>query len=207
MDNRVIQITNDILERCAYLEDITSVLTQLQPVSHIKQSKSPIVWTGGIPGAIKEYKQSKRLEKLINEHIYKDKSFYLLAFEIVETTKNVVDKQVELQSVCSIDTPEYFDNARRIVLSSEGCFKAWYEYSPSMAQEELEKNANLFNTVKTIYDEFRRMSLPEDMNSYSVQDTQSNTDKSGCFGALLVILSLSISIIGMSIYGIVQIIS
>lgn len=202
MNDRVSQLTNEISEHCAYLDEICVSLRGLQTVSHIKQSKFPITWVGGIPGAIKEIRQNKRLGKLINAPIVKDKSFFQLAFEIVDTTKLAVDKQIELQSICNQSTADYYENTIRIVHSSERCFQAWYEYSPDMAVEEIQKDANLYNTVHTIYEEFRRMQLPEELTDYAATNSNNGAEKSGCLGTLLVLISISLSFLGLSVYGI-----
>ena len=189
------------------MDEMSAVLNGLQPVSHVKRSKFPIVWHGAIVDTIRNIKQNNRLIKLINVPLFKDMSFYQLAFKIVDETKKLVDKQAELQAICDKSSEEYYNNTIMIVRSSERCFRAWYEYSPDMAVEEIQKDANLYNTVHAIYDEFQRMNLPEELRNYVIANSNLESGKSGCLGLLLLFLIPSfISLIGLSVYGLSQVI-
>ena len=84
------QMCNDLLEEA-------KAIAQLPPVSHL--SKSKIRFYGGIIGTIQDYREEKRLVKLLNAPICKGCSFYAYAFHLIDTTKRLLFFQCKSYSV------------------------------------------------------------------------------------------------------------
>lgn len=196
------RIVSEILQSCSEMEDMANAISQLQPVSHLSKSKTQ--WVGGIPGAIKEICEDKRLVKLMNEPIYQGKSFYQLAFYIINQTDSIVEKQITLQGLISKEDANYYG---LVILISNTVAKAiseWYSYSPDMANASItigdEKNVALYPSVTGwTKDALKKLDLPEELNGLRNEETM---DSSGCLGSLVVLLLTSTSIIGAIAYGI-----
>lgn len=181
------QINSEIQKKCNDLIEEAKVIAQLPHVSHL--SKSWLQFTGGILGAIHDYREGKRLEKLMNTPIYKDISFYQYAWHLIDITENLVEMQLEVQKECSENDTCYFDNVIQIINSVSTAHIAWYEYSPDMAMEGIkvgeEDNVSLELTVKScIKESFCKMHLPEGI-SFSEDQQQNNK---GCLGILLLLI-------------------
>ena len=198
------QHTQEIEAICKKLTELADAISQLEPVSHL--SKAKIQWTGGVLGAVQEVREGKRLEKLINEPIYNGMSFYQLAFYIATCCETMVDKQLEVQKLVSPDNLAYYENTKLIAFSVNAAHNAWYNYSPDMANEGItigdEKNVALNPSVLgSIKEDTAKLDLPPELQSYKQPD---NPESGGCFGALLVLLLGTASLIGLSYYGISQ---
>ena len=196
MEVSVEQLQTEIDDILSELNEISETLAKLEPVSH--KSKASVVWVGGIPGAIREIKEGKRLENMINAPIYKDKSFYQLAFEIAVYADELSEKQVKIQSLVGKDDARYYEKVDPIVRIVNKTVAVWYQYSPDMADEPItignEKNVSLAPSVrKSIKEGLAKMDYPEALQG--VKDSlSSKTENSGCFGVILILLMLSTSI-------------
>lgn len=185
------QYTSEIKSICDTLISDAETFHALEPVSHLSQAK--IQFTGGILGAIREAKEDKRLYKLINEPICRELSFFRYAYYLIDVTKELVEKQTEIQKLISSDNPLYYDNVKIILASVSMASDAWLRYSPDMANAGLqigdEKNISLGLSVdyytKT---EMKKMALPDGI-SISVNEPKKN---SGCLGSLLFIIGIPI---------------
>lgn len=168
------QMCNDLLEEA-------KAIAQLPPVSHL--SKSKIRFYGGIIGTIQDYREEKRLVKLLNAPICKGCSFDAYAFHLIDTTKKLVEKQLEVQKVTTENDDCYFSNVNLIVSSVTIAHKAWFEHSPDMAcSVGDDKNVPLEHSVdKYTKEEFRKLHLPEGLSFSTIQESTNG----GCLGLLL----------------------
>lgn len=178
------EINAEILKVCNDLIEEAQIISKLAPVSHLSTSK--IQFQGGILGSIREYRESKRLEKLINVPICNGWTFYTYTYHLIHTAQELVKKQLEIQNATTVDDECYFGNVKLVVLSIETAHKAWFEYSPDMAWGINDKNdVVLAVSVNTnINNELRKLDLPEEL-SYLKKETSNNGD---CLGVLLLFL-------------------
>lgn len=184
------------------MEEMANAVSQLRPVSHISQAK--IQWVGGIPGAIKEIRKNKRLEKLMNEPIYQGKSFYQLAFYIINQTDSIVEDQKTLQGLISKEDDNYYGLVNLISNTVAKAIGAWYSYSPDMANASItvgdEKNVALYPSVTGwTKDALKTLDLPQELEGLRKEEKK---ESAGCLGALVVMLLASTSIIGAIAYGV-----
>lgn len=107
MDEPVDQLLAEIDDILFELKDISEVLSKLEPVSH--KRKSAVVWVGGIPGAVRAIREGNKFDKLVNAPIFKDKSFYNLAFIIAKNAESLSEKQVKIQSLVEKDNSHYYE--------------------------------------------------------------------------------------------------
>lgn len=179
-------ICNDLMEE-------TQTIAQLPSVSHL--SKSKLQFSGGILGGIQEYREGKRLEKLMNAPICKGWTFYTYAFHLIDTAEDLVKKQIDVQNATTEDEDCYFGNVKLIVSSINVAHKAWFEYSPDMAWEGINvgdtKNVALELSVDTYTkEEFRKLHLPDGM-SFPVEQ-QGN---GGCLSFIIMLLIPTITLL------------
>ena len=85
-------LNKEIVQICNSLVEEATIIAKLEPVSHL--SKSMIQFTGGILGGIQEYRESKRLIKLMNEVICNEWSFSSYAGHLLDVTTELVEKQI-----------------------------------------------------------------------------------------------------------------
>lgn len=185
------QYTEEIKDLCNTLLSDAEIFNSLEPVSHLSQAK--IQFTGGILGAVREIKENNRLEKMINAPICREYSFFKYAFYLIDTTTELVEKQIEIQNNTSPDNPQYYENVKLILSAVSAASGAWLRYSPDMASAKLrigdEKDVSLGLSVDYYTKkEMKRMNLPEGYN-ISVKDPN---EKSGCLGSFLFILAIPI---------------
>ena len=188
-------LTREIIEKLSYLEDLTNELSSLTPVTH--KSQAIIQWHGGITGAIQESREEKRLIKLINEPIINDKSFYQLAYVIIDETEHLVDRQLKIQQLIKTDDERYFGLVIDIFSAVEKLIKSWKHYSPDMAKEPIsikgeKETFSLEPTVKYHTSALiKKLDLPEDIsNCYKTREEIDKilSNNSGCFGIVLLLV-------------------
>lgn len=180
------KLNKDIEQLCKDLLEEASIIAKLPSVSHLSQST--IQFSGGILGGIREYRENKRLVKLMNEIICKEWSFYTYPSHLADIATQLVEKQIEVQKKSKETDNWYFGNVTLIINCVNAAHRAWYEHSPDMAMAGIrygdEKNVSLELSVDSwIKDEFRKLHLPEGM-SFPVEKEKNN---SGCLGLLLII--------------------
>lgn len=206
MNNLADQLSNEIFLILDAINDITSEISLKTPVSHKSQAR--IQWYGGIPGAIKDIRESKRLEKLINEPIVKDISFWDMSFFIINKTELLVSKQLELQKILSDSDPRFYGIVIDIYNLIKNLTSAWYNYSPDMATELMKsgdlKNISLLELVQhCTKTEILKLKLPEKLQFLKITNDDSN---SGCFSILIAFFIVTSSLIGIIGYGVYQLI-
>lgn len=170
------ELNSEIRKICNDLIEEAQIISQLPSVSHL--SKSILQFSGGILGGIQEFRERKRLEKLMNAPICKDWTFYTYAFRLIDTAEELVKKQLEVQSATTENDECYFGNVELIVSSIAVAHKAWFEYSPDMAWEGITvgdtKNVALELSIDTYTkEEFRKLHLPKGM-SFPIEQQQGN---------------------------------
>lgn len=180
-------INTEIKKICNELIEEAESIANLSSVSHL--SKSKVQFSGGIFGAIQEYREDKRLEKLMNTPICKEWTFYTYAFHLIETAEELVKKQLEVQSTTTEQDECYFANVTLIVSTITVAHKAWFEYSSDMAWAGInvgdQKNVSLELSVDTCTkEEFRKLHLPDGM-SFPVEQQQGN---GGCLSFIIMLL-------------------
>lgn len=179
-------INAEIQKICNDLIEEAESIAKLPSVSHL--SKSKVQFSGGILGGIQEYREVKRLEKLMNTPICKEWTFYTYAFHLIDTAEELVKKQLEVQSTTEQDEC-YFANVTLIVSTITIAHKAWFEYSPDMAWAGInvgdKKNVSLELSVDTYTkEEFRKLHLPAGM---SFPEERRSTN-GGCLGIFLFLI-------------------
>lgn len=179
-------INAEIQKICNELIEEAETIAKLPSVSHL--SKSKVQFSSGILGGIQEYREGKRLEKLMNTPICKEWTFYTYAFHLIDTAEELVKKQLEVQSTTEQDEC-YFANVTLIVSTITIAHKAWFEYSPDMAWAGInvgdKKNVSLELSVDTYTkEEFRKLHLPAGM---SFPEERRSTN-GGCFGIFLFLI-------------------
>lgn len=177
-------INAEIQKKCNDLIEEAEAIAKLPSVSHL--SKSKVQFSGGIIGGIQEYREGKRLEKLLNVPICKGWTFYTYAFHLIDTAEELVKKQLEVQKVTTEKDDCYFSNVNPIVSSIAIAHKAWFEYSPDMAWAGVNvgdtKNVSLELSVdRYTKEEFQKLHLPEGL-SFSTKQESTN---GGCLGLLI----------------------
>ena len=187
-------INTEIKKICNELIEEAESIANLSSVSHL--SKSKVQFSGGIFGAIQEYREDKRLEKLMNTPICKEWTFYTYAFHLTETAEELVKKQLEVQSTTTEQDECYFANVTLIVSTITVAHKAWFEYSPDMAWAGInvgdQKNVSLELSVDTYTkEEFRKLHLPAGM-SFPVEQQQGN---GGCLSLIIMLLIPTITLL------------
>lgn len=179
------QCEQEILQVCKELVEESKIIGNLERVSHL--SSSFIQFHGGILGTVREYRERKRLEELINTPICGEWTFYTYAFHLYRTAKFLVEKQIEIQKILTKEDERYYANIELIMTSVNQAHAAWYEYSPDMAMEGIrigdEDNISLELTIDSlIVDEFKKMDLPDTIHF------EEHPPKKGCLGVLLILL-------------------
>lgn len=180
-------INTEIQKICNELMEEAESIANLSSVSHLTKSK--VQFSGGILGAIQEYREDKRLEKLMNTPICKEWTFYTYAFHLIEAAEELVKKQLEVQSTTTEQDECYFANVTLIVSTIAVAHKAWFEYSPDMAWAGInvgaQKNVSLELSVDTYTkEEFRKLHLPAGMSFPVERESTSG----GCLGILLFLI-------------------
>lgn len=186
-------INTEIQKICSELTEEAESIAKLSSVSHL--SKSKVQFSGGILGAIQEYREDKRLEKLMNTPICKEWTFYTYAFHLIEAAEELVKKQLEVQSTTTEQDECYYANVTLIVSTITVAHKAWFECSPDMAWAGInvgdQKNVSLELSVDTYTkEEFRKLHLPDGM-SFPVEQ-QGN---GGCLSFIIMLLIPTITLL------------
>lgn len=190
------EIVDKIAGICeTFLHEIET-LSKYDRVSHLSQSK--IQFQGGILGGIREYKESKRLEKLINQPLVGEYSFYKYAFHIIEQAETLTSLILEYQRLVGKDTEEYYAPIEPAINTTMMAISTWYNLSPDMAEASIkigdEKNIALAPTVKGwVKDNFAKIDLPESYSSFKKTDSQNSG--SGCFGTLLLLVTAATGVV------------
>ena len=179
-------LTKEVVDLCDELKEAAAEIAKLPPVSHL--SKAKIQFVGGLIGGIQEYREEKRLVKLINTPIYKEKTFDTFAKYIIGVAEKLVEKQLECQKVASKQDECYYGNVVLIMEAIQTAYHAWYNYSPSMADAVIPvKGGGDVVLSKTVdyctKEEFKKLDLPDGV---TIKENSSST--SGCFGVLLLML-------------------
>lgn len=175
------ELDAEIHKICDSLVEEANAISQLAPVSH--RSKSRIRFEGGIFGAIREHREGKRLDKLMNIPIYKDWNFCDYAFHLIDTAETLVQKQLEIQRILTEDDARYYGNVDLIRSCVTTARNAWYEYSPDMAMDIGYEDAPVIITINAhIGEEFKKLHSRQ-----STQEPDSGA-KNGCFGIILLLV-------------------
>lgn len=186
-------LKREISDKLLELSELADNLSKLQPVSH--RSKSIIQWHGGIIGAIQSGREGRRLEKLINEPIVNNISFYQMANYIVENANYLVERQLKIQSLVNKNDEINYGIVIDIFNYINKITTAWYNYSPDMANEILDQSAALAPTVRHIVQKnIKKLDLPEQLKVYYKNLEKQET--SGCLGVVAIILISSFVTIG-----------
>lgn len=172
----------------ADVEESISVIGNLQPVTYLSQSR--IQFQGGILGGIREYRENKRLEKLINTPIFKEKSYVTYGVFLAQTAEKASKILSQIQQVLSKEDVRYYS----LVVSSFDTLKAaqdvWYHYSPDLSAVGVnlrgESERLSYGIRRWINSEFRKLDLPEAMQAMK-QSQKTQHKSSGCFGTLLLL--------------------
>lgn len=192
------EILSKVQQICDTLISEMETLSHYDRVSHLSQAK--IQFQGGLLGGIREYRESKRLEKLMNQPIVGELSFYKYAFHLIEKAEELTKLLLEYQKIVGKDDEYYYTPVESAIDVTFKAVSTWYNLSPDMADASItigsEKNVALAPTVREyVKDKFAKLDLPENMQS--IKKIQSESSNGGCFGMLLFLLSAGASGLAM----------
>jgi hypothetical protein len=183
---------------CAAIIKETDTLSKYEPVTHLSQAK--IQFQGGIFGGIREYRESKRLEKLINQPLIGELSFYKYAFHLILKAEELTKLLLDYQQIADKQNAQYYTPVITSINVIQKAVSVWYNISPDMANAPLtignEKDVALAPTVRiSIKEEFAKLDLPESLKY--IKDSDDASSHGGCFGMLLLLLSAGASGLAM----------
>lgn len=190
------EILDKIAGICETFTNEIDALSKYDRVSHLSNSK--IQFQGGILGGLREYREGKRLEKLMNQPLVGEYSFYKYAFHIIEQAEALTTLIIDYQKLVGKDSEEYYTPIEPAINITMKAISTWYNLSPDMAQAPItigdEKNVALEPTVNGwVKDSFAKIDLPESYSSFKKQDSQSGG--SGCFGTLLLLATAATGLV------------
>lgn len=195
---RIDVLIQELTDLMAEIENSISVVGNLQPVTYLSQSK--IQFQGGILGGIREYRENKHLEKLINAPIYKDKSYVAYGVYLAETAEKASKILAELQQLIRNEDERYFGLVEASFSTLMNAQNAWYHYSPDLADVGVNlrgESERLIDGIRRwIKEEYRKLDLPESMMALK-QSKKIQQESSGCFGMLVFLLSAGASGLAM----------
>lgn len=129
MEEQIRTLKNEIYDEISLFNQWSQALSNLLPVDY----RSKVQWFGGIPGAIIEAREQKRMEKLINTPIVGEHSFWQLTFMIPEKIKAIGEKIRELQGILPDTDPERIKVGDDFINATFSLIQNWKTYSPAMA--------------------------------------------------------------------------
>lgn len=172
----------------AEVEDSISVIGNLQPVTYLSQSK--IQFQGGILGGIREYRENKRLEKLINEPIFKEKSYVTYGVFLAETAEKASKILSEIQQILSKEDSRYYGLVVASFATLKTAQEVWFHYSPDLSAVGVNlrgESESLSDGIRCwINGEYCKLDLPEAMQAMKHPE-KTQQESSGCFGTLLLL--------------------
>ena len=194
--DRIDTLIQELTGLLAEVEESISVIGNLQPVTYLSQSK--IQFQGGILGGIREYRENKRLEKLINTPIFKDKSYVAYGIFLAETAEKASKILSEIQQILSKEDDRYYG----LVVASFAVLKtaqdAWYHYSPDLSAVGVNlrgESERLSDGIRRwINGEYCKLDLPEAMQAMK-QPRKPQQESSGCFGTLLLLATAATGLV------------
>lgn len=173
-----------------------SVIGNLQPVTYLSQSK--IQFQGGILGGIREYRENKRLEKLINAPIFKDKSYVTYGVFLAETAEKASKILSEIQQILSKEDDRYYGLVVDSFVKLKTAQDAWYHYSPVLSAVGVNlrgESERLSDGIRRwINGEYCKLDLPEAMQAMK-HPKKTQQESSGCFGALLLLATAATGLV------------
>ena len=129
MEEQARILKNEIYDEISLLNQWSQSLSNLLPVDY----RSKIKWYGGLPGAIIEAREEKRMEKMINAPILGEHSFFQMAFLIPEKVKLIGKKTRELQGLLSENDSDRIKIGDDFINATVSLIQSWKGYSPAMA--------------------------------------------------------------------------
>ena len=192
-------ILSKVAKICNMLTSEAETLSSYDRISHLSQAK--IQFKGGILGGIREYREEKRLEKLINQPLIGDLSYYKYAFHLIDKAEELSKLLVEYHNIVSKNEgDQYYAPIENAISITTKAISAWYNLSPDMADAALtidgQKNVALAPTVRSyVKEEFAKLDLPQSLQQLKNHDD--NSSNGGCFGMLLFLLSVGTSGLAM----------
>lgn len=180
----------------AEVEESISVIGKLQPVTYLSQAK--IQFQGGILGGIREYRENKRLEKLINAPIFKEKSYVTYGVFLAEMAEKASKLLSEIQHILTKEDDRYYG----LVVASFATLKtaqdAWYHYSPDLSAVGVNlrgESERLSDGIRRwINSEYCKLDLPEAMQPMK-KTKKAQQESSGCFGTLLLLTTAATGLV------------
>lgn len=190
------EILDKIASICETFKYEIDSLSKYDRVSHL--SKSKIQFQGGIFGGIREYKEGKRLEKLINQPLVGEYSFYKYAFHVIEQAEALTSLILEYQKIVGKESEDYYTPIEPAITTTMKAISTWYDLSPDMAEAPItigdERDIALGPTVKGwVKDSFAKIDLPERFSSFKNSGSQGGG--SGCIGTLLLLATAATGLV------------
>lgn len=194
-------LLNELTSICSEIEESMETVSKLEPVTYLSQAK--IQFQGGILGGIREYRENKRLEKLINAPIYKGKSFVTYAVYLAESSEKIVKILSEVQGLLTKEDDRYHGLVAASFATVNDALNIWYHYSPDLSTVTLNLRGQaeeLRGGIRRwIKEEYCKLDLPDSMQSLKKPEIPQK-ESSGCFGALMVLLTAASGLVATLIF-------
>lgn len=159
-------------------------------------SHRPTTQWSGIVGAIQDAQEEKKRIAFLKEPLYKDMSYAMIAFFIMDKVDELVEKALRLQQSRPKDDIHYIAVGKLAFEYATNVAGAWHNYAPDAAELPInigdQKDVGLWISVKSeVEEQLLRLDLPEELKKQLVPE-KNNNENPGCLGSIA-ILAISVS--------------
>ena len=172
------------------------------PSNDMKQRK--FAWTG-IVGIVQNVIDTNRAQKILGTVICDGKTYLDMFNYLLEATDRFVAIQKQIQEQLTPSDKSYYGNIDIFIDLIEGLHTVLCCYSSTVSMTYDDDNESISQqTISIITNKLRQL----DCKAYEVQGDKNNSNSnSGCFGAMLLLIVSTLTVLGCVSYGIVQIIA
>ena len=140
--------------------------------------------------------EEKKRIAFLKEPLYKDMSYAMIAFFIMDKVDELVEKALRLQQSRPKDDIHYIAVGKLAFEYATNVAGAWHNYAPDAAELPInigdQKDVGLWISVKSeVEEQLLRLDLPEELKKQLVPE-KNNNENPGCLGSIA-ILAISVS--------------
>jgi len=143
-------LQQEIDSKLQEIRSLTLGLNRVERFSHHAKSIVTAFSLIGIAGVIRESSEQKKLQKFLGTPIYNGMDYEGIARYIGKLSQQLVNVQSNIQHQTQSNHPMYHGNVAGIVKALDDCYNAWYEISPSVADEELQTPSGGTGTLSSL---------------------------------------------------------